>query len=150
MSYVTKDSGQRQEFSTGSRRDTQEGKPRFDLVPVIPLKRLADLYARGAAKYGDHNWQKGQPISRYYGSLLRHVYAWAAGDDDEDHLIAASWNAFSIVWTLAAIEAGGLPEELNDFVRGIPPKKPVRQPLLKRLWGKIKCLHVDHRGFGRG
>ena len=64
MTYVTKDSGKRQEFATGSRRDTDEGKPRYSLIPPEPLKRLAMLYVRGAEKYDDHNWVKGQPTSR--------------------------------------------------------------------------------------
>lgn len=117
--FTTKDSGQREEFLTGSRRDTQDGKPRFDLIPVGPLKRLADLYTRGAVKYGESNWTKGQPVSRYYASLLRHIYAWASGDDEEDHLISAVWNAFAIVWTLEAIKAGILSGRLNDYVRGM-------------------------------
>lgn len=98
MPFVTKDSGKRQEFETGMVRDTADGKPRYDLVPVSPLKRLADLYMRGAIKYEEDNWQKGQPYSRAYASLLRHVYAWREGDRTEDHLAAAAWNAFTIMW----------------------------------------------------
>lgn len=96
--FTTKDSGNRQEFDTGSVRDTQTGKPRFDLIPTGPLKRLADLYARGAEKYDDNNWQKGQPISRVYASLFRHLIAWREGERSEDHLAAVAWNAFAIMW----------------------------------------------------
>ena len=56
MKYQTKDSGKRVEFKSGMRRDSTEGKPRYDLIPLEPLKRLAELYARGAEKYGDRNW----------------------------------------------------------------------------------------------
>jgi len=42
--FVTKDSGQRQEWSTGSVRDVSVGKGRFDLIPTEPLRRLAKLY----------------------------------------------------------------------------------------------------------
>ena len=38
---VIKDSGKREEFQTGSRRDTREGKGRFDLFP--PLATIAVL-----------------------------------------------------------------------------------------------------------
>lgn len=96
--YVTKDSGERQSFETGMVRDTQEGKPRFDLIPTGPLQRLADLYARGAIKYDDNNWQKGQPFSRAYASLFRHLIAWRNGERTEDHLAAVAWNAFAIMW----------------------------------------------------
>jgi hypothetical protein len=33
----TKDSGKRQSFTSGARRDIQEGKPRFDLIPIDAL-----------------------------------------------------------------------------------------------------------------
>lgn len=97
-SFVTKDSGERDEFATGMKRDTQLGKPRYDLIPVQPLKRVAHLYARGAEKYDDNNWMKGQPYSRAYASLLRHVYAWREGEKTEDHLAAVIFNAMALMY----------------------------------------------------
>lgn len=96
--FITKDSGKRESFDSGMVRDTQDGKPRYDLIPVQPLKRLADLYMRGAIKYDDNNWQKGQPYSRAYASLFRHMIAWREGDRSEDHLAAVAWNAFALMW----------------------------------------------------
>lgn len=98
MTFVTKDSGNRQEFETGMVRDTQDGKPRYDLMPTEAMKRLADLYARGAEKYGDNNWQLGQPFSRVYASLFRHLMQWREGDRSEDHMAAVAWNAFAIMY----------------------------------------------------
>lgn len=115
--FVTLDSGKREEFNTGSRRDTQDGKPRYDLIPVSSLKRLAGLYARGADKYGDHNWAKGQPFSRTLASLLRHVYAWQEGERTEDHLAAVAWGAFALMYYEDRIEAKRLPTELNDIFK---------------------------------
>jgi hypothetical protein len=113
--FVTVDSGQREEFQTGSRRDSREGKGRYDLLPPEAVRRLAQLYERGAAKYGDRNWEKGQPVSRYLDSLLRHVYAYLEGESTEDHLAAAAWNAFSAMTTEERARAGTLPAELNDL-----------------------------------
>jgi hypothetical protein len=96
--FTTKDSGKRQEFDSGMVRDTQDGKPRFDLIPIGPLARLANLYMRGAVKYDENNWQKGQPYSRAYASLLRHIYAWRAGEATEDHLAAVVWNAMALMY----------------------------------------------------
>jgi hypothetical protein len=96
--FVTKDSGERQQFATGAKRDTQTGKPRYDLIPPGPLKRLAELMARGAEKYGDGNWTQGMPTSRFMASLLRHAEAYRAGDRDEDHLAAVCFNAFAIMY----------------------------------------------------
>lgn len=95
--YRTKDSGQREQFNTGSQRDMQAGKPRYDLIPPKPLKRLAELYARGAEKYDDHNWHKGQNTSRILASLMRHVESYRLGDREEDHLAAIAWNAFALM-----------------------------------------------------
>jgi hypothetical protein len=35
----------------------------------------------GARKYAAWNWAKGMAWSRPYGALLRHVIAWAGGED---------------------------------------------------------------------
>lgn len=96
--YITKDSGKRVDFKSGMRRDTDEGKPRYDLIPVMPLRRLADLYARGAEKYGDWNWQLAdseEELNRFKASCMRHLYQWHEGDESEDHAIAVVWNVFA-------------------------------------------------------
>lgn len=95
--FVTKDSGTREEYESGAQRDTQEGKPRYDLVSPAPLKRVAELMARGAVKYGDNNWTKGMPSSRFLASLMRHVEAYRLGERDEDHLAAVVFNAFAVM-----------------------------------------------------
>lgn len=46
-----KDSGKRENFTTGSRRDTRVGKGRFDLLPPKCIMRLAKHYENGATKY---------------------------------------------------------------------------------------------------
>ena len=109
-----KDSGVRQEFDTGSRRDTREGKGRFDLLPMRALTRLARHFEGGAKKYGDRNWEKGQPISRYLDSALRHSCKYIQGLRDEDHLIAAAWNLMCAADTEERIAEGQLSKELND------------------------------------
>lgn len=109
------DSGARQDFGTGSVRDTNEGKPRYDLITPIALYRLAMHYANGAKKYGDRNWEKGQPLSRYIESLERHLQKAKVGLVDEDHWSAIIWNAMSFIHTQTMIEANVLPKELNDL-----------------------------------
>lgn len=108
------DSGAREEFATGSRRDTREGKGRFDLVSPIALKRLAQHYENGAKKYGDRNWEKGQPLSRFLDSAARHLFAYLAGARDEDHLAAVAWNVFAFIHVEQLVRDGRLPKELDD------------------------------------
>lgn len=95
--FITKDSGERQSFDSGAVRDTEKGKPRFDLIPPDALTRVAMLYARGADKYGDRNWEKGMPVSRFYSSALRHLFQYGQGDIDEDHLSAVIFNCLAII-----------------------------------------------------
>lgn len=96
--YVTKDSGNRESFTSGAVCDTREGKGRFDLIPAGPLSRLAGVYERGAAKYSDNNWKKGIPMSRRLDSAFRHLNQYKGGDRSEDHLAQAAWNCFALMW----------------------------------------------------
>lgn len=116
------DSGKRQEFETGSKRDTRDGKGRFDLIPSYALTRLARHYENGAKKYGDRNWEKGQPLARYLDSMIRHAYKFLGGSREEDHLAAVAWNALSYIETEHRIEQGILPADLDDI-------EPVRKML---------------------
>lgn len=95
MDFVTKDSGKREEFQTGMVRDTQDEKPRYDLLDRPFLKRWAELMARGAKKYGENNWKKAateEELSRFEASAIRHLYQWLEGDTTEDHASAIAFN----------------------------------------------------------
>jgi len=95
--FIVKDSGERKEFATGAVRDTQAGKPRYDLIPPTALRRLATHYAKGAEKYTEHNWTKGIPMSRCVASLMRHIMQFILGDKEEDHLAACLFNIMCII-----------------------------------------------------
>lgn len=111
------DSGQRRAFSTGSVRDVATGKGRWDLLPYYGLKRWADRLEAGATKYGERNWEKGQPISVLMDSAIRHLFRYLAGWADEDHLGAALWNVGAAAEMEGRVEAGDLPPELLDLPR---------------------------------
>ena len=113
--YILKDSGTRTEFDTGAVRDAQEGKGRMDLLPMRALMGVAKIFESGAKKYGDNNWRKGIPLSRYADSGLRHAMKYLRGDKDEDHLHQAIWNLMCLSETQAMIEEGLLPFILNDL-----------------------------------
>ena len=95
--FAMKDSGQREEFDTGSCRDTRQGKGRFDLMSPFVLQRDANLLEAGALKYGERNWERGQPVSRFVDSAMRHLNRYIVGDNDEDHLAAVRWNIGAIM-----------------------------------------------------
>lgn len=102
MKYVTKDSGNREEYSTGMKRDTQEGKPDFGLcLPSSlsyeqqPLTRFAALMTRGKKKYGHRNWELAateEELERFKSSAFRHFIQWYCGEEDEDHQAAVWFN----------------------------------------------------------
>ena len=105
--FETKDSGQRVAYASGMVRDVADDKPRYDLIPVMPHRRLAELYARGAVKYGDRNWQKAnsaEELARFRGSAERHFMQWKNGETDEDHAIAVVWNIYAALWLEAKLE----------------------------------------------
>jgi hypothetical protein len=120
MKYDTiKDSGQRENFLTGSKRDIRTGKGRFDLLPFYAIFRLSRIYEEGAVKYGENNWRLGQPCSRYLDSAIRHLLKAASGWQDEDHFAQAMWNIAAILETQKMIEDGQLPQELEDLKKYI-------------------------------
>lgn len=99
--YETKDSGKRIRYKSGFNRDTSEGKPRYDLVPLEVFTRLAELYTRGAIKYGESNWKNASTnveINRFKQSAWRHFIKWQEDQEDEDHGIATIWNIMAYEW----------------------------------------------------
>ena len=100
--FITKDSGKRIKYKSGFNRDVQDGKPRYDLIPAELLKRLADLYSRGAEKYGDSNWKKAvtpEELKRFKASAWRHFVSWDNDwEKEEDHAVAVIFNIMSYEW----------------------------------------------------
>jgi hypothetical protein len=121
-----KDSGQRTEFSTGAHRDLGAGKGRFDLLPPRVIRALAIHYEYGCKKYGDRNWEKGIPISKFLDSGIRHIFDVSDGIDDEPHLIAAIWNLVCAYETILRIQEGALPEELYDMPKKVTLPNPYK------------------------
>jgi len=77
--------------------------------------RLAQHYENGVKKYNEHNWRKGQPVSRYYDSAMRHLYKYLDKLEDEDHASALLWNLVAIIQTKIDVAKYLLPQELNDY-----------------------------------
>lgn len=104
--------------STGSVRDSRRGKGRMDLIPPEPLLLMAKHLELGAEKYGDRNWEKGQPVSWYIDSGFRHLMQYMRGDTNEDHLVSAFVNMAMALATRERIRYGTLPDHLMDTPRG--------------------------------
>lgn len=76
------------------------------------ILELSIHYQDGAAKYGDNNWQKGLPVSRYISSAIRHYLKYQRGDTDERHDRAVLWNLTAVIWTCLH------KPEMNDYKAG--------------------------------
>lgn len=118
--FTVKDSGKREEYASGMRRDTQEGKPRFDLVIPLDLPFDQQMLTRwamhmtlGAKKYGDRNWELAtgaEEYERFRGSALRHLLQWFSGMRDEDHAAAVFFNITAAEYVRARMEKYDLPD----------------------------------------
>lgn len=114
--FVTKDSGEREHFDSGMQRDTEAGKPRFDLIVPegVPfedqlLTRFAALMGRGAEKYDARNWEQANgaaEVARARSSAFRHFFQWFCGETDEDHAAATLFNIMVVETIGPRVEAG--------------------------------------------
>jgi predicted HAD superfamily Cof-like phosphohydrolase len=60
-------------------------KTRVDLLPVGPMSDIASVFGFGAKKYFANSYRQGETVawSRTYGSILRHLYAFWSGEDND-------------------------------------------------------------------
>lgn len=127
MEFQTKDSGKRENFGGGMVRDTQTGKPRYDLCWKPLYRRWAELMGRGAEKYGANNWMKAcdeEAYERFKASAERHLMQYLEGDRTEDH-------AAAVIFNLAGAE----------FVKGVLPNA-------KKDTGSSSGTVNNHPGLG--
>jgi hypothetical protein len=105
---------EKQGYATGAERGTNSGRGRFDLISDRFLRRLAIHLEKGAEHYAPRNWEKGVPLARTFGSMIRHAFQWLYGAQDEDHLAAVACNIMFLIHTEELIKAGDLPSSLLD------------------------------------
>jgi len=65
----------------GRKDDT--GKLRYDLLPPEALETVVKVYTFGAQKYSPRNWEMGIPWSRIFGAIMRHLWAFYRGEDND-------------------------------------------------------------------
>lgn len=98
-----------QEYASGMRRDTEDGKTNYALMFDGPmLNRFAELLTRGAVKYGARNWLNArteEDLERYRRSAARHFCQWMAGDSTEDHAAAIWFNVNCYEYVRARLDA---------------------------------------------
>jgi hypothetical protein len=112
-----------------------EDKPRFDLIPALPMIELARLYAIGAKKYDDRNWEKGISWGRIFRAMVGHAWTWWAGErfdkkDGQHHLSSVAWCALTLMEYERTRPEYDSREEINlplkeDHIEGFPLDHPL-------------------------
>lgn len=62
------------------------------------LKQVSMHYETGAIKYGENNWQLGQPLHVFLDSGMRHIAKAIGNITDEPHCRASAWNMMGAIW----------------------------------------------------
>jgi len=91
---------------------------RYDLIPVKPLWKVAEVYGIGCQKYAERNWEKGYPWSKSYSALQRHLQEFWGGEsydkETKQHHLA------SVVFhCLALMEYEETNTDLDDRSRAV-------------------------------
>lgn len=60
-----------------------DGKPPISLIPRRAIEEEARVFGFGADKYGKGNWRGGLLYSRLIDAALRHVLAFADGENND-------------------------------------------------------------------
>jgi hypothetical protein len=100
----------------GHKDDTD--KLRYDLIPVLPLAEVAQVYTHGASKYTDKNWELGMAWHRCYGALQRHANAFWSGES-RDKESNCHHLASVIFCALALMEYERTHPELDDRTKAV-------------------------------
>lgn len=136
------------EFKSGAKRS--KVAVRYDLIPSAGLRRLAERYTMGAAKYGEGNWTKGLADPEYVAQFRCHMIAhmWKYLDDGcklDDNLAAIAWGAFALMEV--EDQRGAARKHTN---RGTEGDRPVEQGAQAPPRDGPGAVWVDPRGGGGG
>lgn len=100
-------------------------KVRLELLPPEFLEGIGKVLTFGAKKYAAGNWASGDGFdwSRLYGALLRHMMAWANGEDiDPESGLSHLYHAGCMLAFLAAHVERGLGTDDRETI-GIKRRK---------------------------
>lgn len=95
--FITKvDTDALVESQSGVKRAKKTYTDRYDLIPLWALKRIAELYGRGAVAHGENNWQKAhtqEDLDGFKRSAMHHMFQYLNGENpEEDHFAAIVFN----------------------------------------------------------
>lgn len=89
-----------------------QGKLRYDLLPVEAEREIIQVLTFGAAKYGDENWRRvSNARKRYAAAARRHMADWMRGErlDPESGLPHLAHCACCVIFLQELDRAGDSP-----------------------------------------
>ena len=119
-------------------RKDDQGKDRWDLLPLGLVQHVVQVFTFGATKYAPDTWQHVENgYDRYKAALFRHLVKHESGEicDEESglpHLAHAAWNA------LVLIQFGYCMGDKGDCKEHQPNYKGRTRHVLQRLVGRLR------------
>lgn len=104
------------------KRPVRTNAGRFDLIPPLALRRLAQLFERDAALYGARDWETGRPLADYVNDAHHHLNLLMAGDNSDDHASRIAWAMLCFMHNHAMIQAGRIAPILDNMPEAEPPQ----------------------------
>lgn len=77
------DQGTEAEASPQGGKKFDQDKPMIALLPPAAVQYEAAVWTFGGKKYGFWNWHKGLSTIRILSGVLRHIYAYLAGENTD-------------------------------------------------------------------
>ena len=108
-----------------NKQKDDNGKLRWDLLPLDVVEKLVEIYEFGANKYEENSWRTIENgYKRCRAALFRHLAAYDKGErvdpeSGKSHLAHAAWNALSMVY-FAERER----DEIEEWLSAKPSSKP--------------------------
>lgn len=91
------------------------GKEPISLIPPRAIRDIAAVLGYGAQKYAPNNWQKVDVRSRYLNAAMRHLLAYAEGEDiDKESGLQHLAHAAASICFLLARDRNGRPFGKDD------------------------------------
>lgn len=104
-------------------RKDDNGKLRWDLLPLNLIEKVVEVYTFGAQKYAPNSWQNLEDgYNRYKAAMFRHLMEFEKGNviDDEsgkEHLAHMVWNAIAMLCVSQMVDKKQVIPQIGQKVR---------------------------------
>jgi hypothetical protein len=108
-----------------NKQKDDNGKLRWDLLPLDVVEKVVEIYEFGANKYEENSWRTIENgYKRCRAALFRHLTAYDKGErvdpeSGKSHLAHAAWNALSMVYFAEREQ-----DEIEEWLSAKPSDKP--------------------------